>query len=601
MESTNSERTKKRKDNSADYPRNKIKRAKVRGDEHINHKKKLIQKKTIGNPCSCKKKCFDLVSEEDQIQVLSSFLNMESKNQQDTFLQGLITCNDAARRKSGDRRVNKDKTFTYCVLLGARRQQVCHKAFLSLYAVTKDRVKRLRDLLRKGEVPVDRRGKQPSTRAISAELITQAIQHISRFPAKESHYASRTISYLSAELSVKKMYRMFKHENPDSKLTYEYYNRIFRENFSLHFGRPAVDTCCYCEELDLKINSPTLNDVAKRVAMSEKVVHKTRAKKFYSKLDEAKTRSQNDEEFLGLCFDYMQNVPLPMVPVQELFYLRQLTVSVFGIHNLKTGKNVIYLYHEGQARKGPDEVCTFVMKYLEEYVDTGIKKLMLFCDNCGGQNKNNCFVRLNMALVGTGRFQEIDHMYPLRGHSFLPCDRAFGVIKKSLRRKERLYTPRQLVELIVTSSTVPDFFTVHYVTGDDILNFKQWWTRYYKKTSLSLETKERRVPRDQKVDFTISKFHHFNFTNVDGDVPVKCRQFINGLLLNTFLLKINKTLVVPLPEEPAYSGKISIKANKMSDLRKCMNYVPEEDKVLFWNELLDWPTVVADARVDITT
>lgn len=586
-----SEKMKKRQDNSAEYPRNKIKRAKVRGEEHVNHRKKVIPRKVTGEPCTCKNKCFDMVAEQERKHILQGFLSMESKNHQDIFLQGLITCRDAARRKSENIRVNKDKTFSYSVMVGNKRQKVCHAAFLSIYAVTKDRVKRLRDLLRKGEIPVDRRGKQPSTKALNVDLITKAIQHISQFPTKESHYSSRTILYLPAQLSVKKMYRMFKEQNPDTTLKYEYYNRIFRENFDLRFGRPAVDTCCYCEELDLKINSPTLNDVAKRAAMAEKSVHKARAKKFYAKLDEAKTRCQHEEDFLGLCFDYMQNVSLPIVPVQQLFYLRQLTVSVFSIHNIKTGKNTIYLYHEGQAHKGPDEVCTFILKYIQEYVGTSIKKLMLFCDNCGGQNKNHCFVRLNMALVDSGRFQEIDHMYPMRGHSFLPCDRAFGVLKRSLRRCERLYTPRQLVELIVQSSTVPDFFTVHMVTSEDILNFKQWWTRYYKKTALSLETKDKRVPRSQKVDFTISKFHHFNFIKVDGNVPVKCREFINGLTKHTFLLKINNRGVVPLPDQHVYMDKIPIKTKKMADLKKCVEYVPEAAKQNFWDELLAWPTV----------
>lgn len=57
----------------------------------------------------------------------------------------------------------------------------------------------------------------------------------------------------------------------------------------------------------------------------------------------------------GLAFDYMQNLALPFIPVQEMFYLRKLWHYVFGIHNLSNNESVFYTYHEGQGRKGPDE------------------------------------------------------------------------------------------------------------------------------------------------------------------------------------------------------------------------------------------------------
>lgn len=40
---------------------------------------------------------------------------------------------------------------------------------------------------------------------------------------------------------------MFLTKYPTSNIKYEYYNKYFRENFNLSFGRPQVDTCCKCE------------------------------------------------------------------------------------------------------------------------------------------------------------------------------------------------------------------------------------------------------------------------------------------------------------------------------------------------------------------
>ena len=62
----------------------------------------------------------------------------------------------------------------------------------------------------------------------------------------------------------------------------------------------------------------------------------------------------------------MQNLPLPHIPVLEIFCLRQLWIYEFWIYDLKTGKSVFYSYCEGVANEGPNEVCTFVLGYIKK-------------------------------------------------------------------------------------------------------------------------------------------------------------------------------------------------------------------------------------------
>lgn len=97
-----------------------------------------------------------------------------------------------------------------------------------------------------------------------------------------------------------------------------------------------------------------------------------------------------------------------------------------------------------------------------------VKSLYLFSDNCGGQNKNHTIVRFCNALVETGRFDEVHQIYPLRGHSFLPCDRAFGTIKRAKQMIDRIYTVRDVVQIISNSSKN---FTVLVVNQEDVSNF----------------------------------------------------------------------------------------------------------------------------------
>lgn len=81
-----------------------------------------------------------------------------------------------------------------------------------------------------------------------------------------------------------------------------------------------------------------------------RVQDKAPANKFYTKLCEEKP------EMTAICFYYMQNLPLPYISVQKVFYHRQLWVNVFEIHNLKENTGHCYVFHEGEAHKGPNEL-----------------------------------------------------------------------------------------------------------------------------------------------------------------------------------------------------------------------------------------------------
>ena len=212
------------------------------------------------------------------------------------------------------------------------------------------------------------------------------------------------------------------------------------------------------------------------------MVHKQRSKKFYNSLQaEGEDRNQKTA---AIAIDSMGNVYLPIIPVQDLYYYRKLTVSVFGVHNLKDRTMVSYVYHEGEGGKGPNEVASHLSKCIETYIlcDPHIKKLKIFADNCAGQNKNHVIVRFIMVLVEVSKFDSVELFYPIRGHSFMPCDRDFSLIKRKLRRIDRLYLLEEIVNVIRNASRNPSKFRVNLPRPDAFLNFGNWWQSYYKKS-----------------------------------------------------------------------------------------------------------------------
>lgn len=261
----------------------------------------------------------------------------------------------------------------------------------------------------------------------------------------------------------------------------------------------------------------------------------------------------------------MQNLTLPCIPVQETFYLRQLTVSVFCIHNLKDNSVTFFLYHEGTACKGPNEVSSFFLSYIEDSLKN-IDHLHIFSDGCGGQNKNHTLIRVLSALVTLDKFKSINHYFPVRGHSFLPCDRDFSVLKRKIRKTDRIYTLKEYAELMLHSSKKNDFLVV-MPESCEVVDYKNWWPNYYKKNMVSEETSGRHVPRDQKCLFKISKFLQFTHSGTAKN-KVQARTFIDGLTVQTFSLKNSNKNELVLPEALAYpDGCVPINKKKLKTLK----------------------------------
>lgn len=541
--------------------------------------------------CRCRRKCFEKVPENDRLDIFTRLHDMKTKDEQDIFIQGLINVHTIQRRRPRKESARSNSAaFKYNVFLQNKRQEVCLTAFLSILAVSAKRVKRIKQLSVAGKSPQDRRGKHPCPKRLPDEVRDTVRQHIESFPTKNSHYAGRPVKYLDAKLNLKIMFDLFKQRHPNVKVSYQFYYHYFKENFKLSFGRPQVDSCCLCEELKLKLKSPHINEANKRCAAAELSVHLRRSRKFYSSLKAEIVEGNKNPNILAIAMDYMQNIQLPVTPVQELFYLRQLTVNMFCIHDIKNNLATLYLYHEGIAKKSPNEVCSFLFDFLRD-VPNNIDELHVYSDNCGGQNKNHSLIRFFLALTDTGRFKKIEHIFPIRGHSYLPCDRDFSMISRVLKKNDRIYNIHDITTLIVSSSKSHKFTVKEIHDSSDITDYKTWWLDYYKRTCLSEETVGRAVPRDQKVHFNIQSFHQFIYASERRGCVV-AQPFINSLVPHTFRLSHSRCPRAPiLPLAPAYPlGKVPINEKKLKDIRKLMPYIPEEEHA-FYEDILSWPTV----------
>lgn len=471
-----------------------------------------------------------------------------------------------------------------------------------MHGVTNKRIKRLQLLKVSGKSPHDMRGKSVGSRSNVVPPETCALIHrfVESIPVKETHYSNHIVKrYLSSSLNVTILYQQYCIKNPNTKVNYQFFRNYFNENFNLSFGRPQIDVCSKCEELSIKLKNPHLNENAKKVTSAELIIHKRRASKFFSKAKEITEKCQEDgSTIMGLSFDYMQNLPLPVVPVQEVFYFRQLWVYEFCVHNMKTAKATFYSYHEGQALKGPNEVTSFLNDYIRANVPKETTELHLFCDGCPGQNKNSTMIKFLMSL-SVSLDLKIKIYFPQRGHSFNDCDRDFATVKRKIKREDRLFTHQQYVDLIL-SSTTSKKFNVKIITYSDVIDFKSWCKVNFKAKPLSERCYGKKVDKKDKVSFQVSTFFEFIFDPIKPG-EVLCRPFIDNEISNeTFILSKTKGCCASIPTIetfPCYSSKLPINILKMNDLQKLKQYIPE-DYIHFYESILQWPTDVS-AQLDV--
>ena len=277
-------------------------------------------------------KCQELTGED--LQDFNNKFYAEAKKQyQDDFIMKYIS----VKRKTGTRkrrevlqnkrrnRIDCETTF-YIRRTNKTIVRVCRYLFLkALGGIGRRRVEGIaKHLYAHGKSRPEKRG--GDKRSVKYGGRRDAVKtFIRNLKGRESHYGrgqSKKI-YLPADLmSLKNVWRMYERQNPEFSVKYDYFRRIFKRDFRIGFGSPKTDTCSFCERHRHKIKAEQ-NPRNNNMLMAQYVIHKRRAKAFYSLLNESR------DGLKTFCFDHQQNQVLPKVPDKQAYYSRQLYIYNF--------------------------------------------------------------------------------------------------------------------------------------------------------------------------------------------------------------------------------------------------------------------------------
>lgn len=264
---------------------------------------------------------------------------------------------------------------------------------------------------------------------------------VKQFKAIESHYCrgQSLRVYLSSELSIAKMWRMYEQQvqNPSLSVKKSYFHKMFVTKFNVGFKTPRTDVCSKCLELDERVKTENRAS-EKQKLMTEKRIHKLRAGAFFHCLREKK------DGLLTISFDWQKNFAMPKLPDQATYYSRQFYLYNFTIVQGSSkdplkNNTFAYIWGEHEFPKGSNEIASCVYHRLQQTNFTGISTLRCVADGCAGQNKNSVMIlMLSKWLLhrAPAHAKKVEYIFPVAGHSFIPPDRVFAKIEKVIRKKE---------------------------------------------------------------------------------------------------------------------------------------------------------------------
>ena len=584
-------RGRKRKVNKSAWKQEIAKDLRNRGKEYTSEKTgKVVPARKVREACKCKLKCYEKVPEGLRNEIHDNFWDLGNYNAQNAYLSKLLKSKVVKRRRKSLENLERFRrhSVAYTVLDGTKEITVCRVAFLNIFDLGE---KRIKNVLEKqsstGTTEKDKRGQGPPAVTVSDARVNTVREHLQKLPTVKSHYTrakSPNRKYLTQDLNVKKLFTLYQdymaENHPDVECVSESkYRKIFNEEFNIGFAPTKTDTCNTCDLLESNIEhydtnpSPTVSREELKTTLAE---HKAMAEKGQKLLSQFNAKYGEDEEVLAACFDLQQTLPTPKLSTSVAYYKRKLWTYNFGVFNVKTRKSSMYVWDEVTARRGSIEIASCLSHWIEENHNDETT-LILFSDNCAGQNKNLNMVLKNLRMIHQGKFFRIEHFFLVPGHSYMPCDQKFGNIELELRKRANIETRDDYARIIRTA--VKGGFQVIQMAQDQFLDFGVLQKNITKRKSKEFDFQDARVivfDASYKEGFVIKEDYE------EGSQEHKVR--LQPGRKKTYCRDLFNLSSVQLT--PKYNAPIPIPPEKVNDLKDLLAYIHPSSKADYFRSII---------------
>ncbi|XP_071053921.1 uncharacterized protein [Onthophagus taurus] len=321
-------------------------------------------------------------------------------------------------------------TIQYFVKVNGVDVKVCKQEFLAVHGLqkSKKRIQLLYEQISKGATTPksDQRGKhQNRANKISDADRDNVKAHINSIPKYTSHYSRQKNPdkvYIDQDLSISALYHDYYLEWCEDKglhaVKESYYRNVFCNEVNIGFKLPKTDTCKTCDFLNIQIKHALSKGELADTFKTELELHHYRAEELQTSLKEEIEKAKNTRDTLVLSFDLQQALPVPNLTVGPAFYLRKAWTYNLGIHDCIEDRGYMYMWPENVAKRGSDEIASILYKHFKKNCNDQYTKLIVYSDNCAGQNKNWTIVCLWQQLIRENFFKSIEDRFLVVGHTF---------------------------------------------------------------------------------------------------------------------------------------------------------------------------------------
>lgn len=452
--------------------------------------KKNIPERQVRNPCGekCRLRCSSKIDDIKRQEIFQTYWNLADVSRQRDFLASCCKEINPKYRYPIEPCQARHKNHAFYFVIDSTEIRVC-KLFLKATLDINDRP--IRTVISKkdqnGFVEADLRGKHGKHPKIDDDLTRRIIRHINSIPRIESHYLREQTEreYIDGSKTISDLYRDFKQDQINENKSfgaYSYYLNIFNKRFNIGFFQPKKDQCDLCLSYDNAIgHSKDQIKEAYDLHLKEKQLSRE-AKKM--------DKSQIGDNKKLIIYDLQAVMQAPRGEISSFYYKSKLnsynfTISELAKEDPEVGKlnsryaNVeCFFWSETEGNRGAVEIGSCVLKYLQslaEREDNENLEIVLYSDNCCGQQKNKYLATAYLYAVSNYKIKKISHKFLIKGHTQNENDTVHSVIEKEIKKYLKsgpIYSPEQYITLIRTAKKTNPPYVVHELGHQDFWDIK---------------------------------------------------------------------------------------------------------------------------------
>ncbi|KAM3960074.1 uncharacterized protein ACR2FA_005875 [Aphomia sociella] len=437
----------KRKRNEENWKQNIAKSLRNAGKSYISKTNKAIKPRSVQPPCGdkCRLKCCKKITVDQRQTIFDVYWNIGQVDAQRSFIMSCMT-NITPKYKYTNACNPRNCNQAFHFVVEGQSVRVCKTFFMKTLDISDRVIRTVKSKIDEhGILAQDLRGQHSNHVRVDEQLLNDIKQFIDAIPRIESHYIRQnsTREYIDGGKTISDLFRDFKeNQNKNNKAAGSYctFYKVFTQDYNISFFRPRKDQCDLC--LQYKNSTPD-----QKVLLQESYDAHLEEKTL-SRQEKYDDRCKIDDKNKVLVFDLQAILQSPRGDTSGFYYKSKLNSYNFTVTilNKKVDGQIkdsyddvhCFFWNETDAKRGANEIGSCMLKVFEKLSaessnDNGCN-LILYSDNCTGQNKNKFIVALYLYAVTHLNIKSITHKFLVKGHTQNEGDNIHSLIEKEIKK-----------------------------------------------------------------------------------------------------------------------------------------------------------------------